>query len=235
MSEYIFTTSWDEDIPVQITPRRGARNITMRPKIRPVREICISKSWLTRDAVAINFMESKRKWLEKIFAGAPAKTQIADGDSIEFLGRRVLLLHDATRRGNEFIDNGNGTATLYIGGGADMLERRVRDFIRSEFLTAVREIIRTAPREFWPARITVRDTTTRWGSCSSTGTMSFSWRLAFAPTEIMRYVIMHELAHTKHMDHSPAFWATVTALYGDGAGRAKRWLKLHGGELHKYF
>ena len=65
--------------------------------------------------------------------------------------------------------------------------------------------------------------------------MSFSWRLAFAPVDVMRYVVMHELAHTRHMNHSDAFWATVRDLYGPGVGRAKRWLAAHGGELHRYF
>ena len=84
-------------------------------------------------------------------------------------------------------------------------------------------------------RVVIKDVSTRWGSCSSTGTMSFSWRLAFAPVDVMRYVVMHELAHTRHMNHSDAFWATVRDLYGPGVERAKRWLSLHGGELHRFF
>jgi predicted metal-dependent hydrolase len=125
--------------------------------------------------------------------------------------------------------------TLYVGGGADMFERRVRDFIKSEFLSELKKMIRSVPSPFHPKRIALRDTTSRWGSCSSTGTMSFSWRLAFAPVDVMRYVVMHELAHTKHMNHSDEFWMTVRELYGPGVERAKRWLALHGGELHRYF
>ena len=116
-----------------------------------------------------------------------------------------------------------------------MFERRVRDFIRAQFLVTVKQMIRTAPRELWPQRVAIRDTTSRWGSCSTSGTMSFSWRLAFAPRDVMRYVVMHELAHQVHMDHSPAFWQTVSQLYGFGVERAKRWLNVHGAELHKYF
>ena len=123
---------------------------------------------------------------------------------------------------------------LCVGGDAAMFERRVRDFIKAEFLAELKNIIRTTPREYWPRRIALRDTTSRWGSCSSTGTMSFSWRLAFAPRDVMRYVVMHELAHTKHMDHSPAFWATVRELYGFGVERAKRWLTQNGGQLHRW-
>ena len=65
--------------------------------------------------------------------------------------------------------------------------------------------------------------------------MSFSWRLAFAPYDVMRYVVMHELAHVRHMNHSPEFWAYVRELYGFGVERAKRWLVQNGGQLHRYF
>lgn len=230
-SEYVFTTTRGEDIRVVISTRRGLRNITLRPKTRPAREIHISKPWLVRDRAALDFLESKRRWVERIFDRAPAKECAAPGMCIEFLGRSVVVVHDPARHSNGYSDDG---ARLIIGGGADMFERRLREFIKKEFLAEAKRMIHTCPRELWPARIAVRDTTSRWGSCSSTGTMSFSWRLAFAPTDVMRYVVMHEMAHRVHMDHSPAFWATVSELYGFGVERAKRWLNAHGGELHKY-
>lgn len=235
MSEYEFVLSSGERIPVVITTRRGVRNITLRPKTRPVREIHISKPWLTPTAAALRFLEQKRKWCERIFNNAPKKIKINPGDEIEFLGLKVKLLHDETKRGNNFTQKDNESAELIVGGTLDMFERRVRDFIKAQFLTAVKQMIRTAPRDFWPKRIAVRDTSSRWGSCSTSGTMSFSWRLAFAPYDVMRYVVMHELAHQKHMDHSPAFWRQVSELYGFGVERAKRWLTVHGVELHKYF
>ncbi len=232
MSEYVFCLSDGVQIPVIITTRRGLRNITLRPKVRPRREIHISKPWLVTNSSALNFLESKRRWVENIFAKCPQKVAVAPNMRLEFLGRNVLLVHDAGRRGN-FYDADK--MCLVVGGAIDMFERRVRDFIKAEFLCELKEMIRSAPPEFWPRRIALRDTTSRWGSCSSTGTMSFSWRLAFAPRDVMRYVVMHELAHTRHMDHSPAFWATVRELYGFGVERAKRWLAQNGGELHQWF
>lgn len=231
-AEYIFTASDGEEIPVIISTRRGARNITLRPVMRGVREIHITKPWLVRDASALAFLESKRRWVERTFSRAPQKQRACPGMELDFLGRRVCVLHDPARHGNGYSDDG---AHLIIGGGADMFERRLRDFIKKEFLAETKRMIHTCPRELWPTRIAVRDTTSRWGSCSSTGTMSFSWRLAFAPRDVMRYVVMHEMAHRVHMDHSPEFWATVAEFYGFGVERAKRWLKQHGGELHKYF
>ncbi len=235
MSEYEFVLSSGEKIPIVINTRRGLRNITLRPKTRGVREIHISKPWLTSTDVALRFLEQKRRWCERIFENAPSKTKLQPGDEIEFLGWHVALCHDSGRRANEFVMHDAGNATLYVGGGADMFERRVRDFIRAQFLIVVKQMVHTAPRELWPRRIAIRDTTSRWGSCSTSGTMSFSWRLAFAPRDVMRYVVMHELAHMVYMDHSPAFWQTVSQLYGFGVERARRWLNVHGTELHKYF
>ena len=232
-TENVFVLSSGVQVPVIIETRRGARNVTLRPKTVPEFQIHISKPWATSTTFVMKFLESKRKWIEKIFADAPQKTHLKSGDIIEFLGRTVRLVHDSNLRGNKYADESK--TVLIIGGADDMFERRVRDFIRDEFLMAVKEIIKTTPREFWPEHISLRDTTSRWGSCSSNGNMSFSWRLAFAPYEVMRYVIMHELAHTKYMDHSPDFWATVSQLYGFGVERAKRWLSKNGGFLHQYF
>ena len=230
MSDYVLTLSSGEEIPVVITTRRGLRNITLRPRVQPRREIHISKPWLVSTGAALRFLESKQKWVECVFQKCPVKVHVVPGDTIEFLGRCVRVEHNPNMRSNKL-----DTDVLVVGGDARMFERRIRDFIKAEFLVELKRIIRTAPREYWPKRIAIRDTTSRWGSCSSSGTMSFSWRLAFAPYDVMRYVVMHELAHKKHMNHSDEFWATVRELYGPGVERAKRWLKQNGGQLHRYF
>ena len=79
-------------------------------------------------------------------------------------------------------------------------------------------------------RITIRDQKTRWGSCSARGTLSFNWRLMLAPPAILDYVVVHELCHLTHMDHSPAFWQAVGKVYPDYR-TARKWLKDHGQEL----
>lgn len=236
MTDYVFETSTGEEIPVVIETRRGLRNMTLRPKTLPKREVRISKPWLTSTSSAVRFIEQKRKWLEKIFDNAPEKVVLTDGDIIEFLGKKVIIHQDSSKKSNFYSkDEKTGEDILVIGGAPEMLTRRVRDFLKTEFLSEVKKITKNAPPEFQPKKIAIRDTTSRWGSCSSTRTVSFSWRLAFAPYEVMRYVIMHELAHLKYMDHSVHFWATVSMLYGDGVGRAKLWLTKNGQSLHKYF
>ena len=83
------------------------------------------------------------------------------------------------------------------------------------------------------ARLTLRDTRSRWGSCSSRGALMFSWRLVMAPRNVMDYVAAHEVAHLVEMNHSPAFWDVVDDLYGDPTA-PRRWLRQNGETLHRY-
>ena len=250
-----------EQVPLTIAHRRGTRNITIRPQTGPRREIHVSLPYWTPMSAARTFLEQKRKWIEKIFAAAPKKIRISDGDAITIFGRDVTIRHNPSGRAGVYwqsedkssklqsqcsnngvsnpvpgpFDRAEGASVMIVCGSTDMLERRVRDEIKKLFLTAVKRETAGVPAAFRPRSIAVRDTTSRWGSCSSSGTISFSWRLAFAPPTVMRYVIMHELAHKRHMDHSVKFWATVSELYGPGVERAKLWLSKHGQELHRYF
>jgi predicted metal-dependent hydrolase len=82
-------------------------------------------------------------------------------------------------------------------------------------------------------RITLRDTRTRWGSCSHRGDLNFSWRLVFAPRPVLDYVVAHEVAHLAHLDHSPAFWRLCDALTEE-PGWTKAWLKRNGQALLRY-
>jgi predicted metal-dependent hydrolase len=84
-----------------------------------------------------------------------------------------------------------------------------------------------------PSRITVRDTASRWGSCSSARGLSFSWRLILAPDFVLDYVVAHEVAHLKEMNHGPRFWAHVRTLIAEFEA-AQDWLKANGRELQRY-
>ena len=83
------------------------------------------------------------------------------------------------------------------------------------------------------SRIRIGDQRSRWGSCSSRGTLSFSWRLVMAPSWVAEYVVVHELCHLRHMDHSPRFWRLLDGAFPHRR-RAQRWLRLHGAELLAY-
>jgi predicted metal-dependent hydrolase len=84
-----------------------------------------------------------------------------------------------------------------------------------------------------PAALVLRDTRSRWGSCSAQGVLMFSWRLAMAPPAVLDYVAAHEVAHLAEMNHSRAFWATVARLLPDHAA-PRAWLRAEGGALHRW-
>lgn len=117
--------------------------------------------------------------------------------------------------------------------------------IREQYqLAALEKRYRKAAKEYIPGRVAhfhlftggsydkvvIRDQKTRWGSCSSNGTLSFNYRLMLAPPPILDYVVVHELCHLKHMNHSPEFWDAVEQVLPDYKERRK-WLKQHGNEL----
>jgi predicted metal-dependent hydrolase len=113
--------------------------------------------------------------------------------------------------------------------------RRLADWLRTE---AKSDLVRRVEHHGTalgcsPKRISVRDQSTRWGSCSSSGTICFSWRLIFAPAFVLDYVAAHEVAHLREMNHSQRFWRLVRETMPD-MQRARHWLKQNGAELHRF-
>ena len=84
------------------------------------------------------------------------------------------------------------------------------------------------------ASVGVGDPRSRWGSCTSSGAIRYSWRLILAPPDVRRATVAHELAHLLHMDHSPAFHAAHARIMGGDPRPARAWLRAHGAELHRY-
>lgn len=118
------------------------------------------------------------------------------------------------------------------------MEEKKAAILRKRFLNAAKiyfprrceELVRMTGGHY--EKITIRDQKTRWGSCSQTGTLSFNYRLMMAPPEVIDYVIVHELCHLTHMNHSKAFWNKIADILPDYAER-KNWLKVHGHELNE--
>ena len=112
-------------------------------------------------------------------------------------------------------------------------------------LKVMDERFRKAAKEYFPKRvshyhaltggtyhkITIRDQKTRWGSCSSNGTLSFNYRLMYAPPRVLDYVVVHELCHLTHMNHSKDFWNMVASIMPEYK-TYRQWLKEHGKELN---
>jgi len=124
---------------------------------------------------------------------------------------------------------------IFVRGDATHAPRRVLDFLKREARKALeaRVLHHAARLGVKPSRITVRDTASRWGSCSTARALSFSWRLILAPDFVLDYVVAHEVAHLREMNHGPRFWAHVKGLICDMKA-AQNWLKNNGRELQRY-
>jgi hypothetical protein len=118
---------------------------------------------------------------------------------------------------------------------AEFTDRRVHDFLKRE----ARKDLQKAAQLYADAlgvrvrRVSIRDQSSRWGSCTSAGSLSYSWRLILAPPYVLDYLAAHEVAHLVEMNHSPRFWRVVGRIC-DHVERAKRWLDTYGNDLHRY-
>lgn len=183
------------------------------------------------DAEIGRFLDAHAEWLSRMVEAAPEAEIFGLGESFPYLGRLVLAT-PASGRGVRLSDCGG---RLLIGGGGASIGARVEAWLREE---ARRELV-AAARGYAEAldrpisRITLRDTRSRWGSCSARGALSFSWRLVMAPRAVLDYVAAHEAAHLVEMNHSSRFWAVVERLRP--TWRTERdWLRRHGATLHRY-
>ena len=137
----------------------------------------------------------------------------------EGTGRRVTLTEDA----------------LYVPGNADQVRARALAFLkqmaRDKLAAASDHYAKTLGKSY--TRISIRDTRSRWGSCSSTGALMYSWRLILCPPSVLNYVAAHEVAHLAEMNHSQAFWDTVNRIHGPYA-TPRAWLRTNGSGLYAY-
>ena len=146
------------------------------------------------------------------------------------------IVHRSGERGTVWTETrDSGDKIICVAGGYDFIDRRVHDFLKRE---ARRELQKSA-QEYAAAlgvrvkRLSIRDQSSRWGSCTSAGSLSFSWRLILAPPFVLDYLAAHEVAHLVEMNHSPRFWRVVARIC-PSAERAKKWLDTYGNDLHRY-
>lgn len=177
------------------------------------------------------FLSDHHDWIGRRIAAAPDRIPLLPGQTIPVLGQMRLITHTPQgRRGLQMTDT-----QIVLTGPVEKPENRVRDYL----VRLARDTITTQCQRLAPLvegrirRISVRDTRSRWGSCSALGDLSFSWRLVMAPPAVLEYVVAHELAHLAEMNHSPRFWAEVARLMPDYPP-PRDWLKRHGSSLHRY-
>jgi hypothetical protein len=218
------------EVSVKLNPRARRLIVKVHPTSGEVSVVASSKKALER---ALEFARGQTDWIARQLAHVPSRVALVPGARIPFRGEDHLIVHGENARAPVWIDE--NAAVIRVGGRAEHAPRRLLDFLKRQARRTLetRAIELAAKLETRPKRITVRDTASRWGSCSSTRSLSFSWRLILAPAFVLDYVVAHEVAHLREMNHGPRFWRLVHELVGD-AKRPQAWLRLHGTGLHRY-
>lgn len=191
-------------------------------------------------ATARDFAQRQRGWLAGRLGERPEAVPFAQGGVIPLRGaahrivaaeglRGLVRAEPAAEREDEAIGH------LLVPGAAEHIARKLTDWLKRE---ARRDLERAVARHAAalgraPLGLTLRDTRSRWGSCTADGRLSFSWRLVLAPPAILDYVAAHEVAHLAEMNHGPRFWAHCRRL-APHTEEARDWLKREGGRLHLY-
>jgi predicted metal-dependent hydrolase len=180
---------------------------------------------------ACTFLEHNRRWLEERLRAEPSPRELRPGRFVPLRGVEHRIAHRPKERGTVRREPGE-PPVLAVMGEREHLRRRLIDFLKRE---ARRDLEKSVAKyaellRVRPTGIKMRDTTSRWGSCSANGKLSFSWRLVLAPPMVLDYLAAHEVAHLKEMNHSDRFWRIVERVCPHHAV-AQAWLKRHGRSL----
>lgn len=201
-----------------IDPRRGAVRLTL-PRRANVGE-------------ALRWAESKRVWIEDQLSKIPVGEPLGPGVAVPYRGRDHRIEWSPAHPRRPAIIGGE----LRIGGPQAAIEARLLRWLREE----ARQLLTAETRDYAAhagvcvGRISIGDPVSRWGSCSASGDIRYSWRLILAPDFVRRATVAHEVAHRVHMDHSPAFHALVARLFGEDPKPARAWLRREGPGLHRF-
>jgi predicted metal-dependent hydrolase len=180
-----------------------------------------------RESEAAAFARAQEGWLRNALARMPVVAGVALGGELPFEGRLLRLMPGAGRAVVSTDDS------LLVPGDSGSAGARVQAWLRvrarDRLVAASDHYAGLLGRKV--VRITLRDTRSRWGSCTADGALMYSWRLIMAPPSVLNYVAAHEVAHLAEMNHSPRFWAVVDRLYPNWQAE-RAWLHRHGGALH---
>ncbi|MEM6482169.1 MAG: SprT family zinc-dependent metalloprotease [Pseudomonadota bacterium] len=218
------------DPPVELILRRStrARRISLRVSgLDGKVTLTLPKGASERQAM--QFARTKSDWLRAQLHRQTPPSGVRPGTALPIEGRQTLVSVAEQGRITHVDD------TLIVPGPASTLPARIEGWLK----TRARDRLVAASDRFASSighsysRITLRDTRSRWGSCSVEGRLMYSWRLILAPPDVLEYVAAHEVAHLAEMNHSPAFWANVAVLMPSYQA-PRQWLRDNGAELHRY-
>lgn len=215
-----------------------AKNISIKMDAAK-REMIVTAPSARSLPAARSFARDKADWIAVHLEKLPAAQPFVKNGQILFRGAATQIVSPASRERPKFLpaqtfDSGAIAAPrLLVPAPAGTLPGRMRRFLirQAREQLEARTLIHTHKLDLQPANVTVRDTRSRWGSCASSGEISYSWRLICAPDWVLDYVCAHEVAHRIEMNHSRAFWDIVDELV-DTAKPGRKWLRDHGAKLH---
>ena len=176
---------------------------------------------------ALSFARTKENWIRSHLQTRPEAAVIGYGAILPVEG----VSHQVVQTGGRRVIRADGQIGVPEGAVGRRLQSWLRELARDRLADASDRYSQSLGRPY--SRITLRDTRSRWGSCTSKGALMYSWRLVLAPPKILNYVAAHEVAHLAEMNHSPAFWSTVERLYGPYR-ESRKWLRSQGNALHGY-
>jgi predicted metal-dependent hydrolase len=218
----------------------SARRFTLRVRAA-TQDVVLTMPARGSLAEAKVFASRYAAWIGARLRRLPEKIYFTPNESIPLRGTLHKITHRPAERRGVWIEDGAASLwestrpLLCVGAEVPHVPRRVRDFLIQEAKREIRAAVARHAKKLGvvPAKITLRDTTSRWGSCSSSGSLSFSWRLIMAPDFVLDYLAAHEVAHLRHMNHSAAFWTAVARMTTD-TERAEAWLKTQGSSLLRF-
>ena len=220
---------------VRLRRHRQALRYTLRIEAA-TREVVLTMPPRGSVREARDFAQQHGGWIAARLKRLPEAAPFVHGVEVPLRGIPHRIVHRRGVRGTVWTETDDrGQRLMCVAGEPPHLDRRIGDFLKRE----ARRDLEAASSRYAARlgidikRVSIRDQSSRWGSCSNTGVLSFSWRLILAPAFVLDYLAAHEVAHLKELSHSPRFWRLVERLDADFE-RAKTWLDAHGTDLHRY-
>ncbi len=225
------------DRPVQVRRSNRARRMTLRVS-HTQRSVQLTVPKRTHAFQADAFITKHIDWLQEQIDDIPRPRPFLDQAEIMFRGRLCTLVftgNEAVKRNKIRLVEEENSATIYVEGAEDKAPKLLLAWLKKQARIQLQERSEFHAHNLGVSfkRLAVRDQTSRWGSCSTTGTLSFSWRLILAPDCVLDYVAAHEVSHIREMNHSANFWALVLETMPD-MEKGRSWLSNKGTILHSY-
>ncbi len=225
-------------VPVELRRHPTARRLTLRvSRTRHAVVLTLPRGSNLRDAD--QFLTHSLDWLRARLACVPEPAPFRHGAVVPLRGEPHELAFIGYGRGRAIVRPEPAIpgrrARLAVSGSLEYAPRRLKDWLIREAGRDLEASVAVHTRSLGARarRITLRDQKSRWGSCSSAGQLSFSWRLILAPPFVLDYVAAHEVAHLREMNHGPRFWNLVAELM-PRFEEARAWLRIHGMDLYRY-